>query len=147
MEENNFTYLINLAGNVCKDVFLKCAGTGILVISEFLVDDVLAKAMLGLLILILFDWVTGTMAARHTGDHIKSAKIFRTPVKIVVYFMLVTGARISEYSLPDMVHFIDETVVAFLTLTEMISLLENTGKMGYPIPIKILKKLRKLRDE
>ena len=147
MGENNFTYLIKLFGNVCKDVALKCTATGVLVISEFLIDDVLAKAMLGLFILVIFDWITGTMAAHKTGEHIKSAKVFRTPVKLVVYFMLITGARIAEYSLPDMVHFLDEAVIAFLSMTELISLIENTGKMGYAIPLKLLKKLKNLRDE
>jgi phage-related holin len=146
-EQNNLTYLAKLFGSVCKDVALKCTATGVLVISEFLIDNALAKAMLALFILVIFDWVTGVMAAKKTGEHIKSSKIVRTPVKLVVYFMLITGARIAEYSMPDLVHFIDEAVIAFLTTTELISLIENTGRIGYAIPRKLLNKLKSIRDD
>lgn len=145
--ENNLNYIVKLFGAMCKDIALKCGATGILVISEFFFDRTLALAMCGLFFLIIFDWITGTMAAKASGEHIKSAKVFRTPVKIVVYFMLITGARIAEYSLPNVIHIIDETVIAFLSLTELISLIENTGRLGYAIPMKLLEKLKSLSSD
>jgi len=146
-EENNITYIWKLFGAMCKDIAIKCSATAVLVISEFFFDRTLALAMLGLFFLIIFDWATGTMAAHRTGEHIKSSKLFRTPVKIVIYFMLITGARIAEYSLPELFHVLDETVIAFLSATELISLIENTGKMGYAVPKKLLYKLKNLTDE
>ncbi len=61
--------------------------------------------------------------------------------------MLITTARLSEYSLPDVIGYLDETIIAFLCLTELISVLENTGKMGYAIPAQLLNKLKSWRDE
>lgn len=147
MKNENIQYIGGFIGRVCSDVAVKCLATASLVISEFFFDGVLAKAMLALFFLVLFDWITGILATKHTGEHIKSSKIFRTPVKLVMYFMLIAVARIAEYSLPDLVRVLDETVIGFLTLTEFISVLENTGKMGYAIPKKLLNKLKSVRDE
>lgn len=147
MKEDNIKYIITMFGNMCKDTAIKCIATGTLVVTEFFVDAMLTKAIVAIFFLILFDWITGIFAAKVSGDVIKSSKIIRTPIKIVVYFMLITGARIAEYSLPEIVGFLDDTVIAFLALTELISVLENTGKMGYAIPKKLLQKLIYWRDE
>lgn len=147
MKEDNVKYISAIFGNICKDVVFKCVAAGGLVISEFFLDSLLAKAMVALFCLIIFDWVTGVLAARASGDVIKSSKILRTPIKIAIYFMLITTARLSEYSLPNVIGYLDETVIAFLALTELVSIIENTGKMGYAVPIKLLDKLKSLRDE
>ena len=133
--------------NICKDVTVKCVATGGLVIAEFFFDSLLAKSMIALLFLIIIDWITGIVAARVSGEVVKSSKILRTPIKIAIYFMLITTARLSEYSLPDVIGYLDETVIAFLALTEMISVIENAGKMGYAIPKQLLNKLKSWRDE
>jgi len=143
--DSNTTYLVKMLAGICEDIILKCTATGVLVVSHFLFDEVLAKAMLALFVLVIFDWASGTMASYKTGTHIKSAMIFRTPVKLVVYFMLITGARIAEYSLTEHIQFIDETVIAFLVVTELISLVENVGKMGFINADRLLKKLDKLK--
>lgn len=147
MKEDNIHYVGTLFGKVCSDIFLKCLGVATIIISEFFVDSILSKAMLAVFCLVIFDWVTGIFAAKISGEHIKSSKIIRTPIKIAIYFMLIASARIAEYSLPDVIRYLDETVIAFLALTELISLLENTGKMGYAIPKKLLNKLKSMRDE
>lgn len=146
-KDDSIKYAAGLFGKICKDVVVKCWISAIFIITHFFVDSVLAKAMFALFILILVDWATGMKAAQKTGDSIKSSKFFRTPIKIVIYFMLITCSRIAEYSLPDAVRYLDDTVIAFLTLTELISILENTGKLGYAIPQKLLAKLRNIRDE
>lgn len=147
MKEDNVAYIGTLFGRVCRDVFLKCVATGGLVVAEFFVDGVLAKSMLAIFFLIIFDWVTGILAAKHTGITIKSSKIVRTPIKIAIYFMLITAARIAEFSLPEVIRYLDEAVIAFLALTELISVIENTGKLGYAIPKKLLNQLKSWRDE
>lgn len=147
MKEDNIKYINGLFGKICSNVVAKCAATGSLIVTEFFVDGVLVKAMVAVFFLVLFDWITGIFAAKASGLPIKSSKIIRTPIKIVIYFMLISGARIAEYSLPASIHFLDETVIAFLALTELISVIENTGTMGYAIPKKLLKVLKHIRDE
>ncbi len=72
---------------------------------------------------------------------IKSAKILRTALKTVVYFMMVSAAYLTETAglgfLP-----LDETIIGFLAATELISLIENTANMGFAIPKKLLNKLK-----
>lgn len=147
MKEDNVKYIGTMFLKICQDVTLKCVAAGGLVISEFFLDSMLAKSMIALLFLMLFDWFTGILAAKVSGEVIKSSKILRTPIKIAIYFMLITTARLSEYSLPDVIGYLDETVIAFLALTELISVIENAGKMGYAIPKQLLNKLKSWRDE
>jgi toxin secretion/phage lysis holin len=92
------------------------------------------------------DCLTAIWAAYKSGETIKSAKIFRTPVKIVIYFGLIYFARITEYGLPELLTILDETVIAFCVVTELISIMENVNKMGYPVPTKLLSKLINVRD-
>jgi len=146
MKDENISYLWGLFGKICQDVVVKCAATFLLVISNFFIDDLLTKAMLALLFLIVFDSLTGVLAAKKEGDKIRSAKLVRTAVKISIYFILITSARIAEYSVPAGISYIDEIVLAFLTLTELISVMENVGRMGFAIPKKLLVKLISIRD-
>lgn len=147
MKGDTVTYIGTVFVKICENITIKCIFAGSLVISEFFLDSILAKSMIALFFLIIFDWMTGVFAARVSGETIKSAKILRTPIKIAIYFMLITVARLAEYSLPDIVRYLDETMIAFLVLTELVSNIENIGKMGYAIPKALLNKLKSLRDE
>ncbi len=147
MRSDNISYIGGVFVKICENLTIKCIFAGSLVISEFFLDSVLAKSMIALFFLIIFDLITGIFAARVSKERIKSAKVVRTPIKIAIYFMLITVTRLAEYSLPDVVGYLDETMIAFLVLTELISNIENVGKMGYVIPKVLLKKLKSLRDE
>lgn len=147
MKDENIQYTAGLFAKICQDIVIKCLGAWLLVVSNFFVDDVLTKAITALFFLIIFDSITGVLAAKKTGDAIRSAKLVRTPIKIAIYFMLVTAARIAEYSLPTQIAYLDEVVLAFLALTELVSVMENIGKMGYAVPKQLLAKLIKLRDD
>jgi len=64
---------------------------------------------------------------------------------IVLYFSLISFAFQAEKSFLDFLP-IDETVIAFLSITELISIMENMANMGYVVPKKLLKQLRDYRD-
>lgn len=99
-----------------------------------------------LLVLVVFDFITGIIAARQSGEQIKSKSAVRSAFKVAVYGLLVSAAHLTEAITP-IATFIEEAVITFLALTEMISIIENVGKMGYAIPKRLLKKLQNLRDE
>lgn len=90
----------------------------------------------------MVDFVTGVLASYKEGHKIKSHKVARTAIKVTLYFTTVAVARISEPSL--YLGFLDETVIGFLTGTELISNLENIERMGYPTPAHLVKKLKNL---
>lgn len=99
-----------------------------------------------LLLLIGIDFFTGIMAARRAGEVIKSKSAVRSAFKVAVYGLLISAGHLTEQITP-LNTFIEEAVISFLAITELISIIENVGKMGYAIPKKLLQKLQKLRDE
>lgn len=103
-------------------------------------------AMQALLVLIVIDFITGIFSARKVGEEIKSKKAVKSAFKIGVYSLLVSSAHLAESIMPGST-FLVEAMTSFLALTELISILENAGKMGFAVPKKLLNQLHKLRDE
>jgi len=99
-----------------------------------------------LLILVIMDFVTGIASAYYKHEPINSGVAVRTAVKITVYGLLVAAGHLTEEITPGNT-FIEEAVTTFLALTELISIIENIGKMGFAIPKKLLNQLHKFRDE
>lgn len=103
-------------------------------------------AIRSIMFLVIVDFITGLSAAKLSGEEIRSSKVVRSAIKFVVYLLLIASAHITEYAVPVIAGFGDETIVAFLALTELISVIENVGKMGYAVPKKLLNKLQDIRD-
>lgn len=103
------------------------------------------KIMLGLMTLIVMDFVTGVFAAKKTGEAIRSRNAVKSAYKIAVYGLLISAGHITEVLVP-LTTYIEEAVTTFLALTELISIIENVGKMGFAIPQKLLNQLEKWRD-
>lgn len=104
------------------------------------------KILQALLILVVFDFITGIISAHVAGEEIKSKSAVRSAFKIAVYGLLVSAGHLTETITPGTT-FIKEAVTTFLALTEFISIIENIGKMGFAVPRKLLNQLHKLRDE
>lgn len=104
------------------------------------------KIIQALLILVIIDFITGVSSAYTTGEHIKSRTAVRSAFKIAVYGLLVSAGHLTEQITPFST-FLEEAVTTFLALTELISIIENIGKMGFAIPKKLLNQLHKIRDE
>ena len=130
---------------LCEHVTLKCMASLAYVAYAFILGDFQKGAHIAVLLLIVADFITGVAAAKMSGDEIKSAKIVRSAVKALIYFIMIAGAHLVEVAAP-FVAFTDETVLAFLACTELISIIENSGKMGFAVPKKLLNKLQDLRD-
>jgi phage-related holin len=105
------------------------------------------SGLLALFLLILIDFVTAISAAYTRNIPIRSSKIFITAVKMLIYFTLIACGIYVGKAAPLLSSFVDETILSFLALTEIVSILENAGKMGYAIPKKLLKQLENIRDE
>lgn len=118
---------------------------GAVTVGDYLVGADNHSTMGMLAVLIGFDLCTAVMAAHKTGLVIESRKMLKTTVKLLVYAMMVSGAHLTESIVPGAT-FLDTTAISFLAITELISILENIGKMGYAIPNKLLNKLSEIRD-
>jgi len=142
------SYFLSLIKSICtQEIIAKCAASALLISAHFLFDQAMYQAMLSLLILIVFDYITAMYVVVKTKKPITSKQTFRTPYKIVIYFVLIAAGNLAENSLPTILDFIDETITAFLVLTELISVIENAGKLGYPVPKRLLNKLHELQAE
>lgn len=127
-------------------VEIKLVGAFAWGIYTFLFGFDLNAAMLALIALMVFDLLTGTAAAAMDGgEGISSRRAAKTPIKFGVYLTLVSAAHLTDSAVFG-VFYIQETMVAFLALTELISIIENAAKMGYGVPSGLLSRLKSMRD-
>ena len=136
MENGYLTYLAYLTKKVLHCAELKWMAGVFLSVLTFFFDPLQQLALLALFVLILIDFMLGVAASRYSGNAIKSAKLVRTAIKFTVYFTLIGAARVAEHALPF--NFLDETITGFLVATELLSILENAGRLGFAVPTKLV---------
>lgn len=90
-----------------------------------------------LLLLVIFDWLTGWAAAWINGE-LKSRKGYHGIARKVAIFSLVVIAHFIDIILGDLRYF-QNTVVFFYLANELLSIIENVGRMGLPVP-KVFRK-------
>lgn len=134
-------YMTHLFTRLIEGAQLKSLMAMLIAIAGFLFDPTHHIALMALFILIMADFTFGIAAARKTGEAVKCAKLRRSAIKIVVYYALIACAHLTEYALPAYMGFLDESVLGFLAATELLSILENTGKLGYVVPKNLVKLL------
>lgn len=123
---------------------LKTLSAVILTVGSFFFDTLQHTALLALVVLIIFDMISAIIAAKKTGEEITSQKAVRSAGKTAVYFFFVSAGFITENTVP--LNIIDDTIIAFLAVTELISIAENLGKSGYPVPQNLLNQLKTFRN-
>jgi toxin secretion/phage lysis holin len=134
-------YLCYLIGAVFNHSVLKAIFALLFIVFSFLFDINQSEELLALFVLIQIDFISGIAAAKFNGDAIRSSKIRHTAIKITAYYSVIAGAHLAEYGLNHFLAILDETVMAFFLLTELISLLENVGRLGVETPKKLLNQL------
>lgn len=140
MHKENATYIADIVKELFNLITVKAIAL-LVPLYTFFFGTIEHKVALGLAILVIFDFLTGVAAAKILGHEIKSAKIFRSAIKFVVYFLFVAAGHLVEVTNPTVLGFVDDTIMAFLAITELISIMENIGNMGFAVPKKLLNKL------
>lgn len=130
----------------CTWCFLKVPLSFIGGIGLYLVGGGNVSAGIAIIVLVSIDLLTAIMAEYKNGNPIESRKALKTATKLVVYGLFLAAVHLTEAIVPGTT-FLDEAVLSFLALTELISVMENIGKMGYPIPMLLLNRLKHWRDE
>ena len=125
---------------------LKCAGAiGVLTYSFFF-GDIEKQIISAVVVLALFDMITGVMASVKSGKSVESKKLFKTAIKLFVYMLMISSGHLVEsvigYELK-----VDEVITGIIAITEVISILENASRMGYAIPKKLLNQLKDFKSE
>jgi phage-related holin len=138
-------YLRYLLSGILIHFPMKLFVSSLAAISGFFFGVDIDSILLALLTLVFFDFVTGIAASHKQDKPIKSRVALRSAVKLSVYGLLVSSAHLTEMAVPGYT-FMPEGMVAFLAITELISIIENVGVMGHAIPRHFLKRLQRWRD-
>lgn len=88
--------------------------------------------MTALLVLVVIDFLTGMIAAWIHGE-LRSMKGYIGIAKKVGIFMFVTVAHVIDGVLGEN-HYLRDAVIFFYLANELLSIIENAGKMGVPLP-------------
>lgn len=89
-----------------------------------------------LLMLVIVDWVTGWAAAWINGE-LKSRTGYRGIARKVAIFVMITIAHFIDKAVGDL-HYFQDAVIFFYLANELLSVIENMGRMGVPMP-KVLR--------
>ena len=101
--------------------------------------------MTALIIFMVIDYITGLMCA--IADKKLSSEVgFKGICRKVLIFMLVGIANILDVQVIGTGSVLRTAVIFFYLSNEGISLLENAGHLGLPIPEKLKKVLEQLHD-
>ena len=101
--------------------------------------------LIALLLFVITDYITGVMCAI-ADKKITSAVGFKGICRKVLIFLLVGIANILDMQVIGTGSVLRTAVIFFYISNEGVSLLENAGHLGLPIPVKIKSVLEQLHD-
>ncbi|WII39708.1 phage holin family protein [Paenibacillus thiaminolyticus] len=96
-----------------------------------------------LLILVAFDYVTGVMAAGAEGKLKSSIGLLGVARKVFI-FVVVAVAHQVDTVLGDQ-HMLRDATIFFYLANELLSIIENGGRLGVPLPAIIKKAVEVLK--
>lgn len=98
-----------------------------------------------LLVFVIVDYITGVMCA--ISDHSLSSEVgFKGICRKVLIFILVGLANIMDVQVIGTGSVLRTAIIFFYISNEGVSLLENAGHLGLPIPEKLKSVLEQLHD-
>ncbi len=101
--------------------------------------------LFALIAFVVIDYITGVMCA--INDHTLSSEVgFRGICRKVLIFLLVGIANILDVQVIGTGSVLRTAVIFFYISNEGVSLLENAGHLGLPIPKKLKDILAQLHD-
>lgn len=102
--------------------------------------------MLALAALIVMDYVSGLLAA-FAEKKVSSELGAKGIAKKVFMLLIVAAANIVDVSVIGEGNVLKSITVVFYIANECISLLENAGRLGVPVPKKLLDVLAQLKKD
>lgn len=93
-----------------------------------------------LIVMVLFDYISGTIGAMIQNERFDRKKAIKGAVIKVFYFILIIIAAMCDYMIKDTGipwptgKLISYVVILYFIGTEGLSLLKNCGKIGVPLP-------------
>jgi toxin secretion/phage lysis holin len=112
---------------------------------SFLIGSVDSLVII-LLCFVIADYVTGLIASAIEG-RLSSQVGFRGIVRKLLIFVLVAVSHLLEIAIGWNNHFIRDAIIFFYITNEFISIVENAGRAGVPIPSFLRKAIELFKDE
>ena len=114
-----------------------------LAVIAFLVGDfdLLLEGLMGMVVI---DFITGLLKAWHNDD-VTSKVMFKGGIKKVGIFLIVATANIIDNSL-GLGIALRGLVIGYYMVNEALSMLENWGGLGLPLPEKLINVLAQLKE-
>ena len=125
--------------NIFKNIL-----AGICTLLSFLFGD-MEGLMVALIALIILDYISGVIAAA-VEKRLSSEVGAKGIAKKIFMLLIVALANIVDINVIGDGHVLKTVTVVFYICNECISLIENAGRIGVPVPKKLLDVLEQLRD-
>ena len=125
--------------NIFKNIM-----AGICTVLSFLFGD-MEGLMVALIALIILDYISGVIAAA-VEKRLSSEAGAKGIAKKIFMLLIVALANIVDINVIGDGHVLKTVTVVFYICNECISLIENAGRIGVPVPKKLLDVLEQLRD-
>lgn len=127
------------------DNIFKSIMAGVCTVISFLFGD-MEGLMVALIALIILDYISGVIAAA-VEKRLSSAVGAKGIAKKIFMLLIVALANIVDINVIGDGHVLKTVTVVFYICNECISLIENAGRIGVPVPKKLLDVLEQLRDK
>lgn len=112
---------------------------------SFLFGD-MEGLMVALIALIILDYISGVIAAA-VEKRLSSEVGAKGIAKKIFMLLIVALANIVDTSVIGDGHVLKTVTVVFYICNECISLIENAGRIGVPVPKKLLDVLEQLKNK
>ena len=126
--------------NIFKNIL-----AGVCTVLSFLFGD-MEGLMVALVALIILDYISGVIAAA-VEKRLSSEVGAKGIAKKIFRLLIVALANIVDINVIGDGHVLKTVTVVFYICNECISLIENAGRIGVPVPKKLLDVLEQLRDK
>lgn len=134
--------------NLMGDMILENVGKWVLALGSWLVSYLFGgwSGVLGvLLFFVILDYLTGVVAAGSIGGLKSKIGLIGIARKVFIFAMVAVG-HLVDGILGDG-HLFRDTVAFFYIANELLSITENGGKMGAPIPSVIKQAIEVLKGK
>jgi toxin secretion/phage lysis holin len=98
-----------------------------------------------LLTFVVLDYITGVVAAGKEGKLSSEVGLWGIPKKVAI-FAIVAVAHLVDTALGD-AHLFRDAAIFFYLANELLSITENLGRIGVPIPATIQRAVEVLRGK
>lgn len=104
------------------------------------------ELLYALVLFVLLDYVTGICVAIHNRE-LSSSIGAKGIIKKVVIFLVVSVAHVADQYLMESNNVLRTVTTMFYLSNECISIFENVGKLGVPLPMQLNSLLQYLKNE